>query len=149
MNPLDTIKRGLVAAVPVCVVVAAVIVVRADAIEAATGAAVSIGGLTVSGWIGSWTIITLAFGVAATGVHDYLRRAWGWSGTEYLVFAMSLAAALSALAFLRIYNGEVHPFRIEYGVFNFAYAIGFGYAIPVLTASETAGTEAKSDLATQ
>ena len=137
MNPLNTIRRGLIAAVPVCLVVVAILLIRADAIENAKSAAIGLGGDTATGWIGTWIIITLVFGVVASSVYDYLSTRWGWNGSEYLSFAVSLAVALSALAFLQIYAGEMHPFRIEYSALNFAYAFGFGCAIPVLTATHS------------
>jgi hypothetical protein len=138
MNPLDTVRRGLIAAVPVCLVAVAIILLRADAIEStANDSPVELGGATDIGWIGTWTIITLAFGVVATAAHDYLTQRWGWTGAEYLSFALSLAVALSAVAFLKIYAGEMHPYRIEYSALNFAYAFGFGCAVPVLAGGAT------------
>ncbi len=134
MNPSESIRRGLIAAVPVCLVVVAVIMLRADQIEQqSTDAAVGLGGETVEGWIGTWIIVTLAFGVVAATVFDYLSERWEWNGNEFLSFAAALAVSLSALAFLSIYAGEMHPFRIEYAAFNFAYALGFGIAVPVLS----------------
>ena len=137
MNPMDAVRRGLIAAVPVCLVVVAIIIVRADAIEAsAADVQVGLGGQTATGWIGSWIIITLAFGVVAVATYDYLSERWGWNGNEYLSFAVALAVSLSALAFLKMYDGEMHPFRFEYTALNFAYAFGFGLAIPLLTRAD-------------
>ncbi len=134
MNPTEAIRRGLIAAVPVCLVVMAIILARANAIEGAnTGPATGLGGDTAFGWIGTWIMLTLAFGVVAAAAYDYLAMRWGWNGNDYLSFALTLAIALSAVAFLRVYDGDMHPFRIEYSAFNFAYALGFGYAIPRLT----------------
>jgi cellobiose-specific phosphotransferase system component IIC len=134
MNPLNSIGRGLIAAMPVCLVVAAIIFVRANAIESAESAAVGLGGDTAIGWVGTWTIITLAFGVVATATYDHLSLRREWNGMQYLSFALSLAIVLSAVAFLRMYEGEMHPFRIEYSALNFAYAFGFGCMVPALTA---------------
>ncbi len=139
MNPMTAITRGLIAAVPVCLVVVAVVLVRAGTIEGTDLEAVGLGGDTVVGWIGTWVILTLAFGVVATTIYDYLARSWGWSGNDYLSFAVMIAIGLSAVAFLKIYSGEAHPFRIEYSAFNFAYAFGFGYAIPALSAARSSG----------
>ena len=133
MNYLDSVRRGLIAALPVCLIVTAILLVRADDIEkAVAGVPVGLGGTTIEGWIGTWIILTMAFGVVATAAYDYLSMRWGWNGNEYLMFAGAMAVALSALAFLRIYNGEMHPFRIEYSALNFVYAFGFGIAVPVL-----------------
>ena len=121
------------AAAPVCLVVAAVIFLRTGTIENTETAAVGLGGVTALGWVGTWTIITLAFGVVATAAYDHLSQKRGWNGIEYLTFALSLAVILSTLAFLEIYSGEMHPFRAEYSAFNFAYAAGFGSLIPALS----------------
>jgi len=137
MSSLDTIRRGLIAGVPVCLIVAAIILVRTDAIESADIEAVGLGGQTAAGWVGTWTIITLTFGVVSTAAYDYMSKKWGWNGSEYLSFAVSLAVALSSVAFLQIYSGEMHPFRAEYSAFNFAYAFGFGCAVPILAAGHS------------
>jgi len=138
MNPLNAVRRGLIAAVPVCLVVVAIIMVRADSIEtSAADVPAGLGGQTATGWIGTWIIITLAFGVVAASVFDYLSERWGWNGNEYLSFAAALAVSLSALAFLNMYDGEMHPFRFEYTALNFAYAFGFGCGIPLLTRTDT------------
>lgn len=138
MNPLNAVRRGLIAAVPVCLVVVAIIIARADSIEtSAADLPAGLGGQTASGWIGTWVIITLAFGVVAASVFDYLSERWGWNGNEYLSFAVALAVSLSALAFLKMYDGEMHPFRFEYTALNFAYAFGFGFVIPLLTRTDT------------
>jgi|GEM_PF-1176577 len=133
MDRMSTIRRGLIAALPVCLVATTVILLRADAIEAATGGSENeLGGGSATGWMVTWTIITLAFGVVSTAAFDYLVKEWDWTGAEYLSFALSIAVALSALAFLRVYSGEMHPYRIEYSALNFAYAFGFGCAVPTL-----------------
>ncbi len=151
MNPLDSVRRGLIAAAPVCLIVVAIILVRADQIEnAATLAPVGLGGPTAEGWIVTWTIITVAFGVVATAAFDYLAQRWSWTGNEYLSFAVALAVSLSALAFLKIFNGEMHPFRIEYSALNIAYGFGFGIDIPMLAHDQhlarPAGTRASETL---
>jgi hypothetical protein len=137
MNPLNAVRRGLIGAMPVCLVVVAIIMVRADAIEAsAADVPTGLGGQTAMGWVGTWVIVTLAFGVVSASVYDYLSEGWGWNGNEYLSFAAALAVSLSAIAFLKMYNGEMHPFRFEYTALNFAYAFGFGVAIPLLSRAD-------------
>ena len=145
MYPLNAVRRGLIAAVPVCLVVVAIIMVRADAIEtSAADVPAGLGGQTATGWIGTWIMVTLAFGVVAASIYDYLSERWGWNGNEYLSFAVALAVSLSAIAFLKMYNGEMHPFRFEYTALNFAYAFGFGCTIPLLSRTDTREKVAKA-----
>jgi len=127
------IKTGLIAAVPVAIVCALFLLVRADAIKEEVKSdikAVGFSGQNPLAWIGLWSVIAIAFGVFATWVYTFLVSHWNWGPTQYLTLAAVLATVLSVLAFLKIYNGEMHPFRYEWIGLNYAFAVGFGYLIP-------------------
>lgn len=137
MDFVDMLRVGVIAAIPVAIVSAIVILLRADHILAAsqgnTGT-VGFSGTSAVGWIGMWTLIAVVFGTFAAWVYQFLASRWSWGLPQYLAVAVVLAAVLTVLGFLKVYGGQSHPYAVEWAGLNFAFGIGFGYLIPVLAA---------------
>ncbi len=137
MELISMIKTGLIAAVPVAIVCALLIWGRSSAIHQEVDGGMQVVGFSGHNpivWIGSWVAIALVFGVAATWVYGYMSSHWNWGPMPFLALALVLAVVLTMLGFLKIFNGQPHPFRYDWIGLNFAFAIGFGYLIPWLVA---------------
>ena len=134
MDLVTVLKVGLIAAVPVAVACAVLLFVRADVIDDVKdeGPALGFSSDGVVCWVLTWAAITLAFGVAAALVYDRLSSRWDFGPSQYLFLAIVVAVTLSAMLFVRIYEGETHVFRVEYTAMNFIYAVGFGTLVPWL-----------------
>ena len=135
MDFVDMLRVGVVSGIPVAIASAVVILLRADSILAASRAnpaTVGFSGTSVAGWIGLWAAVSLAFGVAAAWVYGFLAGRWDWGLVQYLALAVVLAVVLTVLGFLKLYGGQSHPYAVEWAGLNFAFAIGFGYLVPVL-----------------
>lgn len=135
MELVDVIKTGLVAAVPVAIACALFIWARSGAIGEEMKSGMDVAGFSGQNpisWIGTWTAIAFVFGVFASWGYEYLSSNWNWGPTHYLALAVALAIGFTVLGFLKIFNGQEHPFRYEWIGLNFAFAIGFGYLIPRL-----------------
>lgn len=135
MDLMEIIKTGLIAAVPVAIVCALFIWVRTDAIHKEVDSGLQVVGFSGHNpivWIGAWIAIAFAFGIAASWVYDYMSTNWNWGLLQYIMLAAIMCVVFTILGFLRIYNGEEHPFRYDWIVLNSAFAIGFGYLIPTL-----------------
>lgn len=132
---MDMIKAGLIAAVPVAIVCALFIWARSDAIKKEVDSGFQVVGFfghNPISWIGAWTAIALFFGVLATWTYTYMSSNWNWGPMHYLALAVILGIGLTLLGFMKIFSGQMHPFRYEWIGLNFAFAIGFGYLIPIL-----------------
>lgn len=131
----EMVKVGVTAAIPVAIVSALVILVRAGNIATVVGAnanAVGFGSGGLGTWIGTWTVIALVFGVLATWAYSFLNGKFGWGQAQYLGLSLGLAAVLTVLGYLKLYGGEAHPYATEWLGLNFAFGAGFGYLVPTL-----------------
>lgn len=131
----EMVRVGVTAGIVVAIVSALVILVRAGNIAAVVQSnanTVGFGSGGVLTWIGTWTVISLVFGVVATWTFGFLSGRFGWGLSQYLGLALALAAGLTVLAYLKLYGGEAHPYATEWLGLNFAFAAGFGYLIPTL-----------------
>lgn len=131
----EMVRVGVIAGIAVAVVSALIILLRAGSIAAVVQSNANTAGFGSGGvltWIGTWTVISLLFGVVATWTYGFLSGRFGWGLPQYLGLALTLAAILTVLAYLKLYGGEAHPFATEWLGLNFAFAAGFGYLIPTL-----------------
>lgn len=131
----EMVKVGLIAAIPVAIVSALIILARAGNIASVVQANANTAGFGPGGvgaWIGTWTIIALAFGVLATWAYSFLNGKFGWGQAQYLGLALGLAAVLTVLGYMKLYGGEAHPYATEWLGLNFAFGAGFGYLVPAL-----------------
>lgn len=131
----EMVRVGLIAGIPVAIVSALIILLRAGDIAAAGQAnanAVGFGSGGLLTWIGTWAVVSLVFGVVATGVYGFLSGKFGWGLSQYLGLALALAAGLTILGYMKLYGGQAHPYATEWLGLNFAFAAGFGYLIPTL-----------------
>lgn len=135
MELFGLIRTGLIAAVPVAIACALFIWARASAIHEEVDSGLQVVGFfghNPIAWIGVWATIAFVFGIGASWVYDYMLTNWNWGSVQYFAIAAILCIGLSLLGFLRIYNGQEHPFRYEWIGLNSAFALGFGYLIPKL-----------------
>ncbi len=137
MDFVDLVRVGVIAAIPVAIVSAVIILLRAQNILAliqGNPGTAGFSGTSVFGWIGTWTVVAMVFGVFATWVYGFLAGHWNWGLPQYLILAVVLAAGLTVLGYLKLYGGQSHPFATEWAGLNFAFGVGFGYLIPMLAA---------------
>ena len=131
----EMVRVGVTAGIPVAIVSAVIILLRAGNIAAVGQANANTVGFGSGGlvtWIGTWAAVSLVFGVVATWAYGFLSGKFGWGLPQYLGLALALAAGLTVLAYMRLYGGEAHPFATEWLGLNFAFGAGFGYLIPTL-----------------
>ncbi len=131
----EIVRVGVTAGIAVAIVSALIIWLRAGSIAAvaqSNAGAVGFGSGGLPAWIGTWAVISLVFGVAATWTYGFLSGRFGWGLPQYLGLALGLAAALTVLAYLKLYGGQAHPYATEWLGLNFAFAAGFGYLVPTL-----------------
>lgn len=131
----EMVRVGVTAGIPVAITSAVIILVRAGNIATVgqgNGNAVGFGSGGPLAWIGTWAVISLVFGVAATWVYGVVSGRFGWGLPQYLGLALGLAVVLTVLAYMKLYGGEAHPYATEWLGLNFAFAVGFGYLIPTL-----------------
>ncbi len=135
MELMSVIRTGLIAAIPVAIVCALLILIRTGAIHQQIDVGIQTAGFSGHNplvWIGTWAAIAIVFGIVATWTYGYMSLHWNWGQMQYLALALVLAVGLSILGFVKIFNGQAHPFRLDWIGLNFAFAVGFGYLIPRL-----------------
>ena len=133
----EIVRVGVLAGIAVAIVSALIIWLRAGNIQEVAQAnpnTVGFGAGGLAGWIATWAVIAVVFGIVATWVYDFAATKLSWGLPQYLGLAVGLAVVLTVLGYLNLYGGQSHPFATEWLGLNFAFGVGFGYLIPTLAA---------------
>lgn len=84
-------------------------------------------------WIGTWIAVSMVFGVLCAVGFSYVSTNFNWGIREPLLLAIGLAITLTVLAYMPLFEfSRFAPYAHLYSALNFAFALGFGYAVPKL-----------------
>lgn len=136
MFSLETVRTGLMAGALVALLSSVLILVLSGyVVQQARDLGESFGGQQglLLRWIGTWVAVSMVFGVICALGFAYVSSNFGWGVREPLLLAIGLAAALTVLAYLPLFEfSRFAPYAHLYSALNFAFALGFGYAVPKL-----------------
>lgn len=128
---LDLLRVGVLAGIPVAVVMGLLFTVRYRSNPILRSIKLPLGkGMTYAALWGFAFLAAFIVGVVGAWVYDYMRANWGWGPTEYLLLGVGLAAVLGILTLLPVYQGKRMQGALDISILNFIVGAGFGLLVP-------------------
>jgi hypothetical protein len=126
---MQIIQIGLMAAIPVALVNALIMLMSGEHVAATMRTEPSFAGMGDKEirwlWAGASVLATFGLGIVASGFYAFASTQWGWGPDLYLDVALVLAVVMSVLAIVL-----QTPLLIEKILMSFAAAVGLGLLIP-------------------
>lgn len=131
MVSVDVLRVGLLSGIPVAVVTGLLFMARYR--TSPIMKTMKLPANKAAAWGGLWAFAVVAafiLGVIGAWVYEYVSTNWGWGPTEYLLLGVGLAAILSILAFLPLYQGKRMTGAADISSLNFIVGVGYGLLVP-------------------
>lgn len=131
---LDLLWVGLLSGVPVGLIIGLVVTLRAGTSPILKQLKLPWGkGKSLAFYWGGSLFLAIIAGVIGAWVYGYVSSTWGWDATAFLLLGLGLAAILSVLAFLPLYQGKRMTGAVDVSILNFIVGVGFGVLVPYFT----------------